>query len=259
MRIREQVELANMSDIGCMRENNEDYFLYGEPDDDNDFAQRGRLIVIADGMGGYASGEVASRLAAHTLSEVFLKEPPNEPREVLLRGFQLAQTSILEQANSRPELRGMGTTCSAAILRKDRMYLGHIGDSRVCLIRDGNVQQLTQDHNFAAELLRDGYITGEEVATHERRNTLTAALGCDGNVGNADFAPEPVQLYKDDIVMLSTDGLHNMVTPDDIVFATEEGNSLSTACQQLVMLARVRGGPDNITLQLLRIRQVEDD
>ncbi len=256
MLIRSDVSLANISDVGCERTENEDFFLYMEPADDAEFSQRGRLILIADGMGGHAGGEVASRLAAETIRDVFLGNESDQPRDVLIAGFQAAHQRILEVAYEVPELRGMGTTCCAAILRNRLLHYAHVGDSRIYLIRDGVAQQLTEDHSLVARMVRDGVLAPEDAEHHEKRNILTAALGRETDNVCGDFPMEPLVLKEGDIVALSTDGLHGLVSAAELAL-TPAHQSLSEACHELVARAKVRGGPDNITVQLLAIGQVE--
>ena len=256
-RIRPDVELANLSDVGCEREGNEDYFLYSEPRDDDEFQRSGRLILVADGMGGRNGGEVASTLAAESVRDVFLQSGgADDPRSVLIAGFQEAHRAILDLAAREPELRGMGTTCSAAILKQGLMYYGHIGDSRIYLIRGGHAGPLTEDHNVVARMVRNGLLSAEEAQHHEQRSVLTAALGMDSESLCGDFPVDPLPLVPGDVILLCTDGLHGLVSDEEMAL-TMSGQSLTEACRELVARAKVRGGPDNITVQLLRVRRVE--
>jgi protein phosphatase len=257
IRIRPDVELANLSDVGCERTENEDYFLYVEPQADGEFQDRGRLILVADGMGGQNGGEVASRLAAETVRDVFLQSAGAEgPRAILIEGFQQAQRAILDTASQNPELVGMGTTCCAAILIKGLMYYAHVGDSRIYLIRDGRAAQLTDDHSVVARMVRDGLLSAEEAQHHEKRNVLTAALGIDSESVSGDFPVEPIELQPEDIILICTDGLHGLVSDAEMALSAEK-QSLTEACRNMTALAKMRGGPDNITLQLLRIRHLD--
>ncbi len=254
MRIRPDVELANSSDAGCEREVNEDFFLYCEPDDDTDFAHRGRLLVVTDGMGGQSGGEVASRLAAEVVRDTFLASEEKDPRQILIEGFTRAHRAILCMAEEEPELKSMGTTCCAAILRKKKLYYGHTGDSRIYLLRNGAAEQLTEDHSLVAQMVREGLITVEQAKHHRRRNVIQQALGMDSDAVSGDFPSAPLELIANDVVLLCTDGLHGLVSGQEMVHALA-GQSLSDACRELVALAKVRGGPDNITVQLLAVRQ----
>ena len=256
MQIRSDVELSNCSDVSCVREQNEDYFLYCEPDTDAEFARRGRMVVVCDGMGGCNGGEVASRIAAEQLRESFYTSEESDPRRVLMEGFRQAHQSILDEAEHDAGLRGMGTTCSAVIVHQGKLYLGHIGDSRIYLVRQGEIRQLSDDHTLVARLVREGMLTAEEAETHPQRHILTQALGVDSQDVAGDFPPAPLALEAGDIILLCSDGLHGMVAEREMALTVAD-QPLAEACRELVMLAKVRGGPDNITLQMLAIRQVQ--
>jgi serine/threonine protein phosphatase PrpC len=254
MTIRTDVELANATDIGCERSVNEDYYVFIEPRDEADFARRGRLVLVADGVGGHKGGEIASRLAAHTIRDVFLSSTAQNPRETLIEGFLQAHRRIQEHAASSPDLDGMATTCTSAILRDGQLTVGHIGDSRLYLIRDGRAQQISRDHTVVNELLREGVITPEQALTHENLHVLTTALGVGHTLG-ADFPEEPLALQPEDILLFCSDGLHGLLNDDELVSVTVD-QPLTEACAELIAWAKVRGGPDNITIQLVRIMPV---
>jgi protein phosphatase len=239
MRIRDDVELANASDVGCVRQNNEDYFLFSEPADDAEFARRGRLLLVCDGMGGCNGGEVASQLAAEAVRAAFLADETGDPRQALIEGFRRAQQAVLAAADDDHSLTGMGTTCSAAILRDGHLYLGHIGDSRIYLLRAGQARQLTEDHTLVARMVRDGLLSAEEAERHEQRNILTQALGLDANNVAGDFPPEPEQLAAGDVVLLCSDGLHGLVSGREMAL-TAADQPLNQACLELVTLAIVK-------------------
>ena len=255
MIIRSDVELANASDVGCVRTGNEDYFLYIEPQDDAEFARRGRLLIVTDGMGGRSGGEVASRLVAETVRDFFLGAEHNDPRQLLIEAFSNAHRAILDLAAEEPELNGMGTTCCAAIFRNGQMYIGHVGDSRIYLIRNRRAEQLTEDHSLVAQMVRDGLLTQEQAERHEKRNVLTQALGVDSESLAGDFPAEPIALQVGDVILVCTDGLHGLVDSAEMALTVAD-QPLADACRELVALAKVRGGPDNITVQMLGIRQV---
>jgi serine/threonine protein phosphatase PrpC len=252
MRIRPGIEIANLTDTGCVRSLNEDYYTYAEPDSDERFDRRGRLMVVADGMGGHNGGEVASGLAVDSVRDVFLNGEPDNLEEILVSGFSRAQRAILDHASEHPELKGMGTTCTAAIVHRGRLTYGHIGDSRLFLVRKGQATQITDDHSLVNKLLKNGSITPEQAAVHEERNVLTAALGMPSPEITADFSETPIQLQPGDGVVLASDGLHGLVNSDEIREAVEK-ESPYQACRTLVDLAKERGGPDNITVQIMRL------
>lgn len=255
MRIRPDVELANLTDLGIQREQNEDYFLYIEPEDDEEFARKGRLLMVADGMGGHQGGEVASGIAAEALREAFLNTNEEDPRTILVRGFSQAQRQIVERGNETDTLAGMGTTCTAVILRNGELSFGHIGDSRLYLLRKGVLNQLTEDHTLVHQLVKGGALSQEEAASYDHKNVLTAALGMRSAEVTADFSEAPLALEPEDTLIVSSDGLHGVI--DDGLIAEVAGrNGPDEACRELLSLAFERGAPDNITVQILRVVKV---
>lgn len=251
MRIRPGIELGSLSDVGCHRENNEDRYSYWEPADDDQFQSKGRLAIIADGMGGYEGGQEASRLAVEAIEEVYADTPDSEPQALLVSAFQAAHQRIQEHANERPALHGMGTTCTAIALLGHHLYYAHVGDSRLYLIRNGSISRLSHDHSYVSRLVEHGVISSEEAESHPQRHILTAALGAGAEI-TPDTPEQPLALDEGDVLVLCTDGLWGLVHDDEI------GSIVSTkspreACRELVETARQRGGPDNITMQVLRI------
>ncbi len=251
MLLRPGLELANLSDVGLQREQNEDYFCYAEPASEEDFRRIGRLAVVADGMGGHEGGQVASGIAIDTVRDVYLTHPGDDLSEALLTAFQDAHAAIQAYAREHPELRGMGTTCTAVALRDRELFYGHVGDSRLYLIRDSGISQVTDDHSLVGHLVRLGQITPEEAAVHPDRNVLTAALGMDSAVPG-DFSEAPVPLYPNDILLICTDGLHGLVNDQELRHVSLN-NPPRDACRELVRMANERGGFDNITVQILKV------
>lgn len=251
MKIRPGIELANLTDVGCERADNEDNYCYAEPESDDELRKRGRLVVVADGMGGQEGGQVASKLAVDTVRDVFLNGPAEDPAGALEAAYHTAHAAIQEYAHAHPELAGMGTTCTAAVLRDDRVTYGHVGDSRLYLVRDGAIVQLTRDQSYVQQMVDTGLITAEQAKTHPSRNILTSALGSESSV-EVDFAEAPIPLQASDVLLLCTDGLHGLVSDDEMLAATSQ-EPPREACRKLVDLAKARGGPDNITIQIVRI------
>ncbi|MDP8980155.1 MAG: Stp1/IreP family PP2C-type Ser/Thr phosphatase [Acidobacteriota bacterium] len=253
MVIRPGIELANLTDTGCVRSENEDYYGYVEPEADEDFLKRGRLAIVADGMGGHVGGRVASGIAVDVVRQTYLNEPCAEALDALLTAFGNAHFAIQEAGHEDPSLKGMGTTCSAAVLLDHQLHYGHVGDSRIYLLRDSTISQVTHDHSYVARLVESGALTPEEAAVHPERNVLTAALGMDSNI-QADFSEAPLPLQANDMVLLCTDGLHGLVT-DGEMLAVATDHPPREACKQLVEMAKNRGGYDNITVQIIRITE----
>jgi serine/threonine protein phosphatase PrpC len=251
MEIRPGIELANLSDVGCERSENEDYYAYAEPESEDEFEKRGRLAVVADGMGGYKGGQIASALAVDLVRQTYFSFPSDDPQQALLEGFRRAHEAIQEWVGNYPEFKGMGTTCTAAVLRGGELYYGHVGDSRLYLLRDSRILRLTQDHSFVNRLLERGLITREQAAVHPERNVLTAALGMNSPVP-VDLPKTNIPLRPADILLLCTDGLHGLVNDDELLNVGSHYPPRE-ACHTLVGMAKKRGGPDNITLQIIRI------
>jgi PPM family protein phosphatase len=257
MKIRPGIELANRTDVGCERTQNEDNYCYAEPDDDDEMVRRGRLVVVADGMGGYEGGQIASGLAVEAVRSAFLNGSAETPMEALVAGYESAHAAIHDFVLDHPELRGMGTTCTAAVLRNGDLVYGQVGDSRLYLLRKGAIARLTHDQSYVQQMIDDGILTPEDAKTHPNRNVLTSALGSESAV-KADFAEAPIPLQPGDTLLLCTDGLHGLVS-DDEMLATASENSPTDACRILVDLAKQRGGHDNITVQIVRITGAENE
>ena len=250
MRIRPGLELANLTDTGCHRAENEDYYCYAEPESDLDFKRKGRLAVVADGMGGHEGGKVASTIAVETVRDGYLADPSDDPDQALRAAFQNAHAAILEYSRQHPELQCMGTTCTAVTLIDGRLRYGHVGDSRLYLMRGLSISRLTQDNSQVGRLVQEGLITPEEAAVHPQRNVLTEAMGVEPASG--DFSETPLPLESGDILLICSDGLHGLVT-DQEMLATAAIQTPAEACKELVRMAKERGGFDNITLQILKI------
>ena len=250
MRIRPGIELANLTDTGLHRAENEDYYCYAEPDDDLDFARKGRLAVVADGMGGHEGGKIASTVAVETVRDTYLADPGSDPAEALRVAFQNAHSAIREYAGQHPELEGMGTTCTAVAIVDRQLSYGHVGDTRLYLIRGLTISRLTQDHSQVGRMVQNGLLTLEEASVHPQRNVLTAAMGVDP--ASADFSETPVPLEPGDILLICSDGLHGLVS-DEEMLATAASETAADASKELVRLAMERGGFDNITIQILKI------
>jgi protein phosphatase len=250
MKVRTGIEVSGQSDIGCLRKNNEDSFGYWEPDDEAEFQRKGRLAVVADGMGGYEGGQEASRMAVDAMLKVY-RESPSDPQQALIEGLQAAHEEIRQHGLAHPELRGMGTTCTALAIANDLLYFVHVGDTRLYLIRDGQIIQVTRDHSYVGRLVEAGMISREEAETHPQRNILTAAVGTNPElVMDSPGQPEP--LRAKDVLLLCTDGLWGVVHDAELL-AVVENHTAEDAGRELIDLARARGGPDNITVSILRL------
>ena len=238
------MQFAGISDTGKMRENNEDSYCLGElPGRTGDTIRV--LLAVADGLGGESAGEVASGLAIRIVRER-ITEGEGPWLDRLRYGIAAAHEAILLRARE-DDLRGMGTTLTAVVVDGRRLYWGHVGDSRAYLVRAGGARPLTRDHSVAEELLATGQVGREAARRH--RHVLTRALGADGeftvDTGELDLA-------DGDWVVLATDGLTAVVPDEEIAGAVRGSDTTGVCCRRLVGLANDRGGPDNITVVVLR-------
>ncbi len=251
MRVRPGIEVASLSDVGCQRQDNEDSYLYWEPADDAEFQSKGRLAVIADGMGGHEGGQEASRLAVETIREIYDQALGDDPQAALMQSFVAAHARILSYSERYPAFQGMGTTCTAVVLRDRQLYFAHVGDSRLYRVRDGRISRLTRDHSYVGRLVESGLVSPEDAEKHPQRHILTGALGA-GRELAVDGSELGLAVQQGDSLLLCTDGLWGIVTDEELEIAVSTRSPVE-CCKALVKLARQRGGPDNITLQVLHI------
>lgn len=236
------MQYAAKSHIGLVRQLNEDGYAIAE------HIQPFGVAVIADGMGGHLAGEVASSLAVETVVKHIETKPDTEnfdPLDLLAEAMQAANGVVYERSCSSQGLSGMGTTLVAAMLSNDRIYLGHIGDSRGYLFHDGVLRQLTDDHTYVNELFKTGKITAEEMIFHPQRNIVTRAVGTDKSV-QADLSQ--LDWAEGDILLLCSDGLTNMVSTSEITEVLLQDTTLEAKVDQLIDRALNAGGADNITV-----------
>src|ERR1019366_8274423 len=213
--------------------------------------RKGRLAVVADGMGGYEGGQEASRLAVETLVAVYRDFGGDDPQQALVEALQAAHEQVRRYSFAHPELRGMGTTCTAAAIVQDALYYVHVGDTRLYLIRDGQITRLTRDHSYVGRLVESGIISQKEAENHPQRNILTAALGTNPDL-IMDSPGQPEPLRPADVLLICTDGLWGQARRSEILAAAGD-KSAAQAGRELIELARERGGPDNITVEILRL------
>lgn len=233
-----------LSDVGRCRETNEDHYSCD--------ASLG-LFTVADGMGGHAAGEVASRLAVEAVVESFRRQAPTDPGldpdrapQELRSAVSEANRRIVESIQSNSERRGMGTTLVILLVLEDRAFIGHVGDSRAYLLRDGRLRRLTADHSWVYDQVRAGLLSDSDAHRHPLRNIVTRALGSSPQV-TTDVAEEPVR--AGDVFLLCSDGLTSMLQDDEIETSlSRNGNDPESACRKLIEAANSRGGEDNTTV-----------
>ena len=245
------LEAASLTDVGLLRANNEDSYLYWEPESGDEFNRKGRLAIVADGMGGYEGGQEAIRLAVETVRLVYQQADGGDPQSTLIAALQSAHDNIQRYAVEHPQFTGMGTTCTALAIVEHNLYFAHIGDSRLYLIRAEQASRLTRDHSYVGRLVENGIVRSEDAESHPQRHILTAALGSGHDI--IPDAPEhPIELHHGDLLILCTDGLWSVIGEQELSRIAQAG-SPAEACRNLVSAALQRGGPDNITVCVLRI------
>jgi len=251
MQVKAGIELASLSDVGCQRDNNEDWYSYWEPESEEQLLRKGRLAIVADGMGGHEGGQEASRIAVEAIEQAYAAAADGDPQELLVAGFKAAHQRIQQYADAHPALFGMGTTATAVLLFPAQLLYAHVGDSRLYLVRGSNITRVTHDHSYVGRLVESGVISAEEADRHPQRHILTAALGT-GPEAEPEIGSAPIPLTAGDALVLCTDGLWSLMEDEEIRQAVVQ-HAPPEACQALVEMAKQRGGPDNITVQILRI------
>jgi serine/threonine protein phosphatase PrpC len=248
------LDVAGQTDVGCVRASNEDNFGY-----DLDHG----IFAVCDGMGGHASGEVASEIAVHSLLQYFRQHsreeesaPPDRVSGTISRramalaeAIQSANRAIWEAAGNDDQQAGMGSTVVSVLVDQDYFSIGHVGDSRIYLVREDVIQQLTQDHSLVAQQRQLGSISLEEAKTSKLQSIITKALGSENTV-----VPDVDDMIAipDDVLVLTSDGLTGALSNQEIMETVNSAASLKQACENLIHAAKLAGGTDNITCLLIR-------
>ncbi len=246
------LNVAQLTDIGRKRETNEDNMISIIPDDTQIMTKKGALFVVADGLGGHTKGEVASEMTVRLVREAYYQDQNNDIAASLRHAVEHAN-ALIDSANQtqteKPdEEHSMGSTCVAAVLQGDTVYVANVGDSRAYIVRDGQVKQVSQDHTPEAEQVRAGLLT-EEQARAQQGNKITRCMGIKPNV-EVDIFTERVQ--QGDILVLCTDGLSKTISDEQIGKAVQQFEPQQSV-QRLIELANEQGGPDNITAVVARV------
>lgn len=232
-------KLAGRSDVGQKRSNNQDSILVSE---------KLALFAVADGMGGHSGGEVASSIAVKTLEKFFTEAQLSDFSKGLEAAVKLCNRAIQDFAQAQPQLKGMGTTLTAAVLKDQTLYVGHVGDSRCYLFSEGNFFQLTEDHSQVYEMLKAGLISESDLNLVQK-NVITRSVGYEQDV-NVDVFSRPVK--KGDKYLICSDGLSGMVPNEDIVRILANFD-LDQCATHLVDLANLNGGEDNVSVVLMEV------
>jgi protein phosphatase len=251
------VQAAGITHVGMKRAHNEDSYLM-LPDQ--------ALFCVADGMGGHASGEIASRIAVEELSEFFkltssdeeatwpfkMDRTRNYDENRLATAIRLANVRIFQRASSASRYKGMGTTIATLHFASNLVYVAHVGDSRVYCLRNGALKQLTEDHSLLNDYLKARKLSPDEVESFPHKNVIVRALGMKDTV---QIDLERLDPAEGDLFLLCSDGLSGMVSDDQIERTLLEQPELQSACNELVLMANAAGGSDNVTCVLARYRQ----
>jgi PPM family protein phosphatase len=249
-----RVRFSGETNIGLKRAHNEDSLFLPEGD---------KLAIVADGMGGHASGEVASKMAVETVAEHFrntaedaeltwpykLDGPDRYDGNRLTTGIKLANLRIYDKAQKEEQCHGMGTTIVAALFLDDKVLIGHVGDSRVYRFRDGQLTQLTEDHSLLNDYIRMKRLAADDVGKFPHKNVIVRALGMKESV-QVDTLADPLRLG--DTYLLCSDGLSGMVDDAGLAYILSDEADLDTACERMIHAANRNGGQDNITCVLAR-------
>jgi protein phosphatase len=250
-----RVRFAGDTNVGMKREHNEDSFFLPESE---------RLAIVADGMGGHASGEVASRMAVETIVAYFKETQDEQPitwpfkvdhgqrHEInrLVTGIKLANLKIHEEAQRNPACRGMGTTLVSSLFIDDALVVCHVGDSRLYRLREGMFDQVTEDHSLLNDYIKMKHLTPDEIAAFPHKNVIVRALGMKSTV-QVDVIVEQPRLG--DVYMLCSDGLSGMVPDTDIAEIVANEGDLDHLCARLIAAANGNGGLDNVTVVAIRV------
>jgi protein phosphatase len=252
-----QIKAAGLTNVGMKRNHNEDsYYILPEES----------LFIVADGMGGHSSGEVASQMAVETVAN-FFKATSNDDEVTwpfkmdrerdyhenrLVTGIKLANLRIFEAAQREGRYRGMGTTMVSAMYSEGTMVIGHVGDSRVYLMRGGRLSQITEDHSLLNDYIKAKRLTQEEIDNFPHKNVIVRALGMKETVQVDIYKVKP---EKGDVILMCTDGLSGMVTDPELQDTLKRNESLQTAVEEMIVRANNAGGNDNITVVLARFEE----
>lgn len=245
---------GELSSVGPVRSNNEDFALFWEPTDLDQKRARGAVAILADGVGGQGQGEVASRLAAETALRTFQElEEATAPKQALWQMFNAANVAVYDQGMDHRDEGRMATTLTISLLRNDEVTIGHVGDCRVYLVQDGRIRQATADHSYAAMQVKLGLLSEHEAAASELRSMLTRSIGKEPTI-QVDF--HTLQVNRGDQVVQCTDGLHQCVSEEEICEIVTRSPP-DEACRELVALAVKRGTEDNLTVQVVHVERIE--
>ncbi|NLZ49814.1 MAG: Stp1/IreP family PP2C-type Ser/Thr phosphatase [Clostridiales bacterium] len=234
--------LGALTDVGNVRQINEDYFSYSIIDNI-------KIYIVADGMGGHNAGEIASKLAVESVIQYIKEHKDTEDLKALLKdAIVYANSVIYNQAKENSSLKGMGTTITAYFKKCNYSLVANVGDSSCYIIKEDKISKITKDHSLVQQLVDEGTITEQEAKHHPNKNIITRAIGTSPNVDVDIFVLDPIGISK---IILCSDGLTNEVQPEEIYQYIKGNSNNMEVCRDLVNLAKERGGKDNITLMVI--------
>ena len=250
--------ICGATDIGAKRAENQDTFVIADlrsgdlsnPCNRTEIplSRQGILLLVCDGMGGAAAGDLAARIASDAIKQQLVGAGPEvaeHPNESLTNAVCGANGAVLAEAKAHPETRGMGTTCTAAIVLPDRLFIAQIGDSRAYLLHDGRLQLLTRDQTMADQLVEAGALRPEDVATYPYRHVLLQAVGTRSTI---EPVTSEVRVDRGDRILLCSDGLHGPVPGQEIARILDASADINRVARELIQAALAAGGPDNVTV-----------
>lgn len=252
--VRLRLSLGGRTDLGRVRENNEDKFEWYWPDEEHALATRGVTLVVCDGMGGHSSGQIASELACKTFLEAYHRHPSSDPQAAMTDAAMAAHRLVTRVGDAVPSRRGMGTTLTALSLCERTAWVCQVGDSRCYRLRAGDLRQLSPEHTWVEEMVASGGMSRQDAESHPYRHMLTRAIGGE-NEALADVVS--AELEPGDVYLLCSDGLTNHV-PDARILEVLSNHGPSVAAQMLVNDALADGGSDNTTVLIARVDGIED-
>lgn len=240
------METYCQTDVGLKRASNQD-FVYAS---NQKVGPLSSLLIVADGMGGHAAGDLASRICVESMVDAISASRRTDPVRILDEAVRKANSAVIARARTDPALTGMGTTVVAATICGDTLYVANVGDSRLYVMDDDRIDQITHDHSLVEEMVREGKLRRDQARNHPEKNIITRAIGEDERL-DIDFFD--VGLKPGDVVLLCSDGLSNMVEDEQIFRIVRREKTLRDAGQKLISAANSAGGRDNISVVLARL------
>ncbi len=248
---KKDITIAGKTHIGMQRKDNQDSYGFFEPGDEEKFLKKGRLFIVADGLGGHRGGKVASSMAVDIVGREYYACEYDDIYKSLISAIEKANREIYEKGKSDEALERMGTTCTTVVIRQPYLYLAHVGDSRAYIIRDNIIKQISTDHTLVEEMVNSGIINKKDAKNHPDSHILTRSLGIHSEV-EIDILDPPIKLEDGDVILICSDGLTVYLSDEEIKKIVKK-HSPEEACEKLIDIANSRGGRDNITVEIIKI------